>query len=159
MKILIGDLSVPSKRGDWDEPGILKVLQKNNSHSPGYGHICHLHDSFIHQGPNGNHICLVLEAMGLSVLDLYGALPGAMPLELLERVCKHVLYALQYLHEECGIIHTGKMFQFIRSCLFFSTLTPDIKGDNILMTSVPSEEERADIELDNDFLMSTTFKK
>jgi serine/threonine-protein kinase SRPK3 len=125
-------------------------------------------DSFIHQGPNGNHICLVLEAMGLSVLDLYGVLPGAMPLELLKRVCKHVLYALQYLHEECGIIHTGKMFQFIRSCLFFffffffffSTLTPDIKGDNILMTNVPSEEERADIKLDNDYLilMSTTFK-
>lgn len=154
MKILIGDLSIPSKRGDWDEPGILKVLQKSDPHSSGYGHICHLHD----QGPNGNHICLVLEAMGLSVLDLYGALPSAVPLELLKRVWKHVLCALQYLHEECGIIHTGKMFQFIRSRLFFSTLILDIKGDNILMTGVPSEEERLDIELDNDYLMSTTFK-
>ena len=108
MKILIGDLSIPNKRGDWDEPGILKVLQKSNSNSAGYGHICHLHDSFVHQGPYGNHICLVLEAMGLSVLDLYGALPGAMPLELLKRVCKHVLHALQCLHEECSIIHTGE---------------------------------------------------
>lgn len=97
---------------------------------------CHLHDSFIHQDPNGNHICLVLEAMDLSVLDLYGALPSAMPLELLKRVCKHVLYALQYLHEGCGIIHTGKMLQFIRSHLF-STLISGIKGDNILMTGIP----------------------
>jgi len=118
MKILIGDLSTASKRGGWDEPGILKVLQKTNPHSSGYGHICHLLESFIHQGPNGNHICLVLEAMRLSALDLYGALPGAMPLGLLKRMCKHVLPALQYLHEECGIIHTGKMFPFIRSCLF-----------------------------------------
>jgi serine/threonine-protein kinase SRPK3 len=97
--------------------------------------------------------------MSLNFLDLYGALPGAMPLELLKRVCKHVLHALQYLHEECGIIHTGEIFQFIRSRrLFFSTITSDIKGDNILMSGVPSEEERLDIELDNDYLMSKTFK-
>ena len=108
MKILVGDLTVADKKGGWDELGILKVLQERDPRSSGYHHLCLLLDNFTLQGPNGNHICLVLEAMGLSVLDVYHALPGAMPLPLLKRVCKHVLRALRYLHEECGIIHTGK---------------------------------------------------
>ena len=91
MKILVGDLTIDPQ--SW-----------------GYRHICHLLGNFTHQGPNGNHICLVLEAMSLSVLDLYHAFPSAMPSHLLKRVCKHVLLALQYLHEQCGIIHTGKTF-------------------------------------------------
>lgn len=39
MKILTGDLSIPSKRGGWDEPRTLKVLQKSNLRSSGYGHM------------------------------------------------------------------------------------------------------------------------
>ena len=116
MKILVGDLTVEDKKGGWDELGILKVLQERDPRSSGYRHVCLLLDNFTHQGPNGNHICLVLEAMGLSVLDVYHALPGAMPLPLLKRVCRHVLRALHYLHEECGIIHTGKtLFQSLIS--------------------------------------------
>ncbi|KJA15913.1 hypothetical protein HYPSUDRAFT_91667 [Hypholoma sublateritium FD-334 SS-4] len=140
MKILVGDLTTAGKRGGWDELGVLKVLQETNPQSSGYRHVCQLLDEFTHQGPNGNHVCLVLEAMSLSVLDVYCALPDAMPLPLLKRVCKHVLRALCYLHEECGIIHT------------------DIKGDNILMTGPPPEEGQLNIEVDDDYLMSTTFK-
>ena len=113
MKILIGDLTIAEKEGGWDELGMLKVIQEKDPQSLGYRHICQLLDNFTHQGPNGNHICLVLEAMSFSVLDVYDALPGAMPLPLLKRVCKHVLRALQYLHE-CGIIHTGNTL--LRSC-------------------------------------------
>lgn len=108
MKILVGDLTITDKKGGWDELGVLKALQESNPQSCGYRHVCQLLDSFTHQGPNGTHICLVLEALSLSVLDVYRALPGAMPLPLLKRVCKHVLRALCYLHEECGIIHTGE---------------------------------------------------
>ncbi len=109
MKILVGDLAEADKKGGWDELGVLKILQETNPQSSGYHHVCQLLDSFTHQGPNGSHTCLVLEPMSISVLDVYRALPGAMPLPLLKRVCKHVLRALCYLHEECGIIHTGKV--------------------------------------------------
>lgn len=108
MKILVGDAIAEEKWG-WDELGMLKIIREKDPQSSGYRHVCQLLDNFTHQGPNGNHICLVLEAMNLSVLDVYRALPGAMPLPLLKRVCKHVLDALQYLHE-CGIIHTGNTF-------------------------------------------------
>ncbi|KAF8799940.1 kinase-like protein [Phlegmacium glaucopus] len=126
LKILVGDLTIASKKGDWDELGMLKTKFS-------------LLDNFTHQGPNGNHICLVLEAMNLSVLDVYRAFPGAMPLPLLKRVCKHIISALHYLHE-CGIIHT------------------DIKGDNILMSGAPPEEGQLNFELNDSYLMSTTFK-
>ena len=109
MKVLVGDLTITDKKGGWDELGMLKLIREKDPQSWGYHHVCQLLDSFTHQGPNGNHICLVLEAMSLSVLDVYRAFPCAMPLPLLKRVCKHVLRALQYLHE-CGIIHTGNTF-------------------------------------------------
>jgi hypothetical protein len=44
-------------------------------------------DNFTHQGQNGNHICLVFEAMGLSALNVYRALPGTILLPLLKRAC------------------------------------------------------------------------
>jgi serine/threonine-protein kinase SRPK3 len=114
MKVLVGDLTIAKEKGGWDELNMLKVIAEKDPQSLGYRHVCQLLDNFTHQGPNGNHICLVLEAMSLSALDLYrSTLPGPMPLPLLKRVCKHVLRALQYLHE-CGIIHTGNTF--LHSC-------------------------------------------
>ena len=70
--------------------------------------------------------------MNLNVLDR--ALPGPMSLPLLKRASKR---ALQYLYEECGIIHTGKCFTYAK--FFFSKVFSDIKGDNILIASAPPE--------------------
>ncbi|KAF9471817.1 kinase-like protein [Pholiota conissans] len=140
MKVLVGDMTIADKKGDWDELGMLSVIRDTNPQSQGYRHIYQLIDNFVHEGPNGNHVCLVLEAMHLSVLDVYRAFPGAMPLLLLKRICKHILFALRYLHEECGIIHT------------------DLKGDNILLSGSPLEKEQLDIAVNDDYLMSKTFK-
>lgn len=45
--------------------------------------------------------------MGPTVLDMFRHTPGAMPLFLVKRIAKHVLLALQYMHDECSIVHTG----------------------------------------------------
>jgi len=81
---------------------VLKVLRENDPQSYGYRHVCRLLDDFTHLGPDGTCTCLVFEAIGLSVLDLYHALPGAMPLPLLKRLCKHVqvLHAVCYVHDK-----------------------------------------------------------
>lgn len=138
MKILIGNLSV--EKGAWDELGILRTLHDGNAQSLGYRRICQLDESFVHKGPNGDHICLVMEPLGLSLLDIYRGFPDAMPLILVKRIATHILQALRYIHEECGVIHT------------------DIKGDNILMTGAPPELGQATIQLSMDDLMSSTFK-
>lgn len=111
LKVLIAVLSDEEKNGTWDELGMLKVIQERNPQSDGYRHICQLLDNFTHQGPNGNHsICLVWEVMKLNVLSLDVAFWRVMPFPLLGRLSKHLLRALQCLHDECGIIHTGKAF-------------------------------------------------
>ncbi|KAF8808463.1 kinase-like protein [Phlegmacium glaucopus] len=138
MKILIGDLSV--EKETWDELGILRTLRDRNPQSLGYRRICQLDESFVHKGPNGDHICLVMEPLGLSLFDIYCGFPDAMPLILVKRIATDVLRALRYIHEECGVIHT------------------DIKGDNILMTGAPPEPGQATIQLSMDDLMSSTFK-
>ena len=105
IKILIGEMSKDIT--GWDEPSILRTLRDHNPRADGYSHICHLLEDFTLAGPNGSHICLVSELMGATVLDVYRCIPAAMPLWLVKRISKHVLLALQYMHE-CNMVHTGQ---------------------------------------------------
>lgn len=104
MKVLVGALT--NDKSGWDEPGIMRDLRAKNPESPGYRHIVQLLDEFVIEGPNGKHITLVVEAMDVSVFDVYRRMRDPMPLPLVKRVAKHTLLALQYMHE-CNIIHTG----------------------------------------------------
>ncbi|KAF9041465.1 kinase-like protein [Panaeolus papilionaceus] len=141
MKVLIGDMAIQENEGGFgDELRFLKVIQERNPNSEGYHHICQLLDSFTCKGPNGDHVCLIVEPMKLTAFDIYRSLPGAMSLPLLKRISKHILTALQYLHEDCSIIHT------------------DIKGDNILLTGEPLKEGQLEVQLDDEYMMSTVFK-
>jgi serine/threonine-protein kinase SRPK3 len=105
MKVLVADLS--NDTTGWDECGTLRALRDQNLRSLGYRHICQLLDDFVIQGLNGSHICIVTELMGATALDIYRCLPAAMPLFLVKRISKHLLLALQYMHD-CNIVHTGK---------------------------------------------------
>ena len=104
MKVMVSSLT-NNTRGP-DELRIMSILRDGNPQSPGKSHVCQLLDSFTHDGPNGSHICLVLEPLGLSMLDVYRSFPGSLPLILVQRIAKHLLLGLQYIHE-CGVIHTG----------------------------------------------------
>ncbi|KAJ6595777.1 hypothetical protein DFH09DRAFT_906111, partial [Mycena vulgaris] len=68
MKIMEASLT-ENNRGP-DELGILSLLRHGNPPSPGKEYLCQLLDSFVHDGPNGRHICLVLEPLGISILDV-----------------------------------------------------------------------------------------
>ncbi|KAF8900306.1 kinase-like domain-containing protein, partial [Mucidula mucida] len=107
MKVLVGDLT--DDRTGIDELGMLKTVHSRNPLSSGYPHICHLLDNFVHHGPNGDHRCLILEAMPFNMLEIHNAFRSAsdaMPLFVIQRVAQQVLLALQYIHEECGLVHT-----------------------------------------------------
>ncbi|GJM99481.1 hypothetical protein PR202_ga16580 [Eleusine coracana subsp. coracana] len=75
-------------------------------------------DQFKHAGPNGQHVCLVTEFLGDSLLRLirYNRNKG-IGLNRVKEICRSVLVGLDYLHSELGIIHT------------------DLKPENVLLVS------------------------
>ena len=64
-------------------------------------------DHFEYTGPNGTHLCLVLELMWQDVESfLQGYREAELRLQLTKRISKQLLRALDYLRI-CGIIHNG----------------------------------------------------
>lgn len=83
-----------------------KIVQANPAH-PGRKHVVSLLDSFEHKGPNGTHVCMVFEVLGENLLGLIKKWNHrGIPMALVKQITKQVLLGLDYLHRECGIIHT-----------------------------------------------------
>ncbi|UKZ60978.1 uncharacterized protein TrAtP1_002251 [Trichoderma atroviride] len=83
-----------------------KIVQANPDH-PGRKHVVSLLDSFEHKGPNGTHMCMVFEVLGENLLGLIKRWNHrGIPMPLVKQITKQVLLGLDYLHRECGIIHT-----------------------------------------------------
>ena len=83
-----------------------KIVQANPSH-PGKKHVVSLLDSFNHKGPNGEHVCMVFEVLGENLLGLIKRWNHrGIPMPLVKQITKQVLLGLDYLHRDCGIIHT-----------------------------------------------------
>jgi serine/threonine protein kinase len=87
--------------------------------------VLQLLDHFKHAGPNGQHVCLVTELLGDSLLRLirYNRSKG-IGLGRVREICRSVLTGLDYLHRELGVIHT------------------DLKPENVLLVSTinPSKD-------------------
>ena len=83
-----------------------KIVQAKPSH-PGRKHVVSLLDSFEHKGPNGVHVCMVFEVLGENLLGLIKRWNHrGIPMPLVKQITKQVLLGLDYMHRECGIIHT-----------------------------------------------------
>ena len=83
-----------------------KIVQAKPDH-PGRKHVYSLLDSFEHKGPNGTHVCMVFEVLGENLLGLIKRWNHrGIPMALVKQITKQVLLGLDYLHRECGIIHT-----------------------------------------------------
>ena len=83
-----------------------RIVQANPSH-PGRKHVVSLLDSFEHKGPNGVHVCMVFEVLGENLLGLIKRWNHrGIPMPLVRQITKQVLLGLDYMHRECGIIHT-----------------------------------------------------
>jgi serine/threonine protein kinase len=80
--------------------------------------VVRLIDHFKHSGPNGQHLCMVLEFLGDSLLRLirYNQYKG-LKLNKVREICRCILTGLDYLHRELGMIHS------------------DLKPENILLCS------------------------
>ncbi|KAF2199242.1 serine/threonine-protein kinase SRPK2 [Delitschia confertaspora ATCC 74209] len=90
-----------------DEIKLLKKVVDANKDHPGRKHVVSLLDSFNHKGPNGIHVCMVFEVLGENLLGLIKRWNHrGIPMPLVKQITKQVLLGLDYLHRECGIIHT-----------------------------------------------------
>jgi len=106
MKILRADASIGDSRIE-ELNFLLRIAVTDPSHA-GYVHIVALLDKFVHKGPNGEHLCLVMEVMGENLVVLrerYKAF--RLPLHVVKLIARQTLLGLNYLHESCGIVHTG----------------------------------------------------
>lgn len=90
-----------------DEISLLKRIVSGDDSHPGKSHVVGLLDSFKHVGPNGTHVCMVFEVLGENLLGLIKRYDHkGIPVGLVKQITKQVLLGLDYLHHECGIIHT-----------------------------------------------------
>ncbi|KAM0900772.1 hypothetical protein ACQ4PT_020422 [Festuca glaucescens] len=85
-------------------------------------HTILLIEHFKHTGPNGQHICLVFEFLGDSLLKLvqYNRYKG-IGLGRVREICRSILVGLDYLHGELGIIHSDLKLENV---LLVSTIDP-----------------------------------
>jgi serine/threonine-protein kinase SRPK3 len=116
-----------------------KIVQAKPDH-PGRKHVVSLLDSFEHKGPNGTHVCMVFEVLGENLLGLIKRWNHrGIPMALVKQITKQVLLGLDYLHRECGIIHTdlkpenvlieiGDVEQIVKT--FVKDESPKDKEDN-----------------------------
>lgn len=99
-----------------------RIATANPSH-PGHAHVVSLLDQFEHQGPNGTHVCMVFEVLGENLLGLIKRYEHrGIPIAVVKQITRQILLGLDYLHRECGIIHT------------------DLKPENVLIAIEDVEE-------------------
>lgn len=118
-----------------------KIVQAKPNH-PGRAHVVSLLDSFEHKGPYGTHVCMVFEVLGENLLGLIKRWNHrGIPMPLVKQITKQVLLGLDYLHRECGIIHTdlkpenvlieiGDVEQIVKMFVKEETVKKDEKEDN-----------------------------
>jgi serine/threonine protein kinase len=96
-----------------DEPEKLKELTTVE-----HTQVVQLLNSFIHNGQNGKHFCMVFEVMGVTLLEIIKRYNyKGIPLPLVRIITKQILIGLDFLHRICHIIHTDLKPENVLVCL------------------------------------------
>ncbi|KAI9006325.1 CMGC/SRPK protein kinase, variant [Hyaloraphidium curvatum] len=90
-----------------DEIKLLERVVRANPSSPNRKAVVELYDWFKCRGTNGTHVVMAFEPLGPNLLTLIRSHSHrGIPIPIVKRITKQVLMGLDYLHRECGIIHT-----------------------------------------------------
>ncbi|KAI8604079.1 serine/threonine-protein kinase SRPK2 [Dissophora ornata] len=101
-----------------DEIKLLEKVVQANPDAPGRKYVVELLDHFKHQGPNGTHVCMVFEVLGENLLSLIRRYHHrGIPVHLVQQIIYQVLMGLDYMHRECGIIHTDLKPENVLVCV------------------------------------------
>jgi len=113
---------------------IYKHINSLNSQHDGRDYVRKLIDSFELSGPDGEHTCLVHEALGMNMEELRDLVPrGAMNGYLVRQFLRPVLRGMRFLHEDAHVIHTGQPRLRTRCCALLTVERADIQPKNILL--------------------------
>ena len=98
-------------RQNREEINIYKHLMSVQSKHPGRHYLRSALDTFTLQGPKGEHQCIVHKPMLENTQELLGRNPSYRFTEdLLKIFLQLLLIALDYLHTDAHLIHTGKLW-------------------------------------------------
>ena len=108
LKILSSSASREIEAGWLRERDILRKVANAAPHHPGFQHVVHLLHEFTFESYHGRHICFVTNVLCYNVPRLQKELNVLrFPLKFVLRLVKHILKGLEYLHDECGVVHSG----------------------------------------------------
>ena len=131
IKIMVSD---PKKESP--ELDIYRYLSTIATDHPGRQHILQLLDTFDVAGPNGTHVCLVLQVTGTSVAHAIQNSPeGRLQSKVAREISRQTLLGVDYLHEN-SIAHCGMLHQYLsyNICHLIAIYT-DLHVGNLLLTS------------------------
>lgn len=118
------------------ELSMYKRISGSSSKHPGRGAVRELLDSFNVAGPDGSHQCLVHPPLWESVLTFLHRNPvRRLPAPVLAFVLRRLFLALDFLHTECQIIHTGTYEGRYSIPSFLSLKNPPTKNGTELLRS------------------------
>ncbi|KAJ3012178.1 serine/threonine protein kinase, CMGC group [Thoreauomyces humboldtii] len=101
-----------------DEIKLLDKVVSANRENPERRCVVELYDWFKHRGVHGTHVCMAFEVLGPNLLTLIRQYHHrGLHMNIVQRITKQVLMGLDYLHRECGIIHTDLKPENVLICV------------------------------------------
>ncbi len=80
-------------------------------------HVISLTDNFSIDGPTGSHECMALPLLGSDLSYQARRFPKRrIPVSVMKQITRQLLEGLRFLHETCGVIHTGIFIQEYGNC-------------------------------------------
>lgn len=98
---------ISGHRQSQNELKALTYLKTIRTSHPGSQLIRTMLDAFEVAGEDGPHQCLIYEPLGLTLSDLRRLCDGNIPKEMLKGITNYLLLALDFLHSEAQVVHTG----------------------------------------------------
>lgn len=78
-----------------------------SSDHPGKARVMEFIHDFEHEAPTGKHVCLVFECLGPNLdVQMSKAQTNRLPYPTTKQVARQLLEAIDFLHNECSVLHT-----------------------------------------------------
>ncbi|KAL7278327.1 hypothetical protein ACG7TL_008303 [Trametes sanguinea] len=121
-------------QGRLKELELMRHIRDQSPQHPGHSHVVQLVDNFYQEGPHGRHLCLVMEPLlqDLRALSLRFK-HRIFPSYFIRLLARQAVLGLQYLHEECNIVHTGLYMIVWDATGAHEYATTDVKASNFMM--------------------------